>query len=323
MKAIRIAAQGGLEALSFEDAPSPVPGADEIVVRNRAIGVNFIDVYHRNGLYKIPLPSGIGREGAGVVESVGANVMRFKPGDRVAYAGDRLGAYAELHAMPAKDAARVPNAISFEIAAAIMLKGLTAHYLLRKTFPVQRGEFALAHAAAGGVGQLLVQWGAHLGATIIAVVSSDAKAEIARALGAQHVIVTAREDIVTRVREITSGEGVHVSYDSVGKDTFDASLNSLRRRGMFVSFGNASGPAPAFNPQILAQKGSLFFTRPTLSDYIATEAMLDEAAHELFDVVASGAVKVQTPATYALADAASAHRDLESRATTGSLVLLP
>lgn len=323
MKAIRIEQHGGPEVMTLVDTPAPEPGAHEVRVRHRAIGVNFIDTYHRTGLYKIALPSGLGQEAAGVVEAAGAGVTRFKPGDRIAYSLGALGAYAEAHVINETRAVRLPDTISFDIAAASLLKGMTARYLLRKTFRVERGHIIVVHAAAGGVGQILVQWGKHLGAHVIATVGSDAKAQIARDLGADDVLVQGHDDIAKRVREITGGMGADVVYDGVGKDTWDASLDALRPLGMMVSYGNASGPVAPISPLVLAQKGSLFLTRPTLATYVATPELLDETAHDLFDVIASGAVKIAPPARYALADAAQAHRDLESRRTTGSLVLVP
>jgi NADPH2:quinone reductase len=322
MKAIRFEETGGPEVMRLEEVATPAPGAREIRVKNAACGVNFIDTYHRNGLYKTPLPSGLGLEGAGVVEAVGDAVARFKLGDRVAYCSGPIGAYGEMHVVREDRAVKLPEAISYDIAAAAMLKGMTARYLLRKTFRVERGQAMLVHAAAGGVGQILVQWGKHLGATVIATAGSDAKAEIARKLGADHVLVAGRDDIARRVREIT-GVGADVVYDGVGKDTWEASLDSLRPRGMMVTFGNASGPPPLFSPLVLSQKGSLFLTRPTLAHYTATVEELDETAADLFDVIGKGAVKIAPPTRYALADAAQAHRDLEARKTTGSLVLVP
>ncbi|MGE0044357.1 MAG: quinone oxidoreductase [Hyphomonadaceae bacterium] len=323
MKAIRFERTGGPEVMTLADVDIPEPGPGEIRVRAAAIGVNFIDTYHRTGLYPMALPSGLGLEAAGVVDAVGAGVTRFKEGDRAGYCSGPAGAYAEAHCVPAARAVTIPSGVSDAIAAASMLKGMTARYLLRKTFPVQPQQVAVIHAAAGGVGQIAVQWAKHLGAVVIAVVGSDDKAAIARELGAQHVIVSSREDIAARVREITNGEGAHVVYDAVGKDTFEASLNSLRPLGMFVSFGNASGPVAPFSPLVLSQKGSLFFTRPTLFHYTATPEALQETADDLFGVIASGAVKVAEPKAYKLADAQQAHRDLEGRKTTGSLVLTP
>ena len=322
MKAIRIAETGAPDVIRVEDVARPRAGAGEIVIRHAAIGVNFIDTYHRTGLYPVPLPSGLGLEGAGVVEDVGAGVDRFKVGDRAGYCSGPLGAYGELHAVPAARAVKIPAGVDDTIAAASMLKGMTARYLLKRTFSLRAGDVAVVHAAAGGVGQIAVQWGKHLGATIIAVVGSAQKGALARSLGADHVI-EAREDIAKRVREITGGEGAHVVYDSVGKDTFQSTLDSLRPLGTFVSFGNASGPVPAFEPGILAAKGSLFFTRPTLFTYTRTPELLQETADDLFDVIAKGIVKIAPPTPYRLGDAAQAHRDLEARRTTGSLVLTP
>jgi NADPH2:quinone reductase len=308
--------------LRLEEVAAPEPGPHEIRVKNAACGVNYIDTYHRGGLYKIALPSGLGQEAAGVVVAVGEGVTRFKIGDRVAYSLGALGAYAEAHIVNENRAVRLPSEVSFDIAAAALLKGMTARYLLRKTFRVERGHAIVVHAAAGGVGQILVQWGKHLGARVIATVGSDAKGEIARALGADDVLVQGRDDIAARVREIT-GVGADVVYDGVGKDTWDASLDSLRPLGMMVSYGNASGAVPPLSPLVLAQKGSLFLTRPTLGSYVATPELLDETARDLFDAIEKGVVKIAPPTRYALADAAQAHRDLEGRKTTGSLVLIP
>jgi NADPH2:quinone reductase len=323
MKTVRIESHGGPEVIHVEDVETPTPGTHEIRVKNAACGVNFIDTYHRTGLYKIALPSGLGQEGAGVVDAVGERVTHFKVGDRVAYCSGPIGAYSEAHVVREDRAVALPQAISFDIAAASLLKGMTARYLLRKTFRVERGHIVVIHAAAGGVGQILVQWARHLGAMVIATAGSDAKAEIAKSLGAHHAIVTSRENIAARVREITNGVGAHVVYDGVGKDTFDASLDCLRPLGMMVIFGNASGAVPPFNPLILSQKGSLFLTRPTLGHYTATRETLDETATNLFAVIERGAVKIAPPTHYKLADAAQAHRDLEARKTTGSLVLIP
>jgi len=323
MKAIRIDANGGPEVLHVADVDAPAPGAHEIRVRHKAIGVNFIDTYHRTGLYKNSLPSGLGLEAAGVIDAIGANVTRFKQGDRVAYCSGPIGAYAEAHVVNEARAVKLREGVSFDIAAASLLKGMTARYLLRKTFLVKRGDVIVIHAAAGGVGQIVVQWAKQLGAVVIATAGSDAKADIARKLGADHVLVQGRDDIAGRVREITDGVGAHVVYDGVGKDTFAASLDSLRPLGMLVCFGNASGPPPDVNPLVLSQKGSLFLTRPTLFHYTATVEQLDETAMDLFAVIERGAVKIAPPARYALADAAQAHRDLEARKTTGSIVLTP
>ena len=323
MKAVRIENYGGPQVIHVEEVATPTPGAHEIRVNNAAIGVNFIDTYHRTGLYKIALPSGLGQEGAGVIDAVGEGVAHFKVGDRVGYCSGPIGAYSEQHVIRADRAVKLPEAISYDIAAASMLKGMTARYLLRKTFRVERGQTMVVHAAAGGVGQILVQWGVCLGANVIASAGSEAKAETARSLGAHHVLVTGVDDIAKRVREITGGVGAEVVYDGVGKDTFEISLDCLRPLGMLVIFGNASGAVAPFNPLVLSQKGSLYLTRPTLAHYIATRAMLDETAADLFDVIDKGLVKIAPPAHYKLADAAQAHRDLEARKTTGSLVLTP
>lgn len=322
MKAIRIEQNGGPEVMALTDVATPEPGANEVRVRHHAIGVNFIDVYHRIGLYKNPLPTGLGLEAAGVVEAIGAGVTRFNVGDRIAYSAGPIGAYAEANVVNETRAVKLPDAIPFDIAAASLLKGMTARFLLRKTFRVERGHDVVIHAAAGGVGQIAVQWAKHLGANVIAVVGSDAKAAIAKSLGADHAITSGREGIAKRVREIT-GAGAHVVYDSVGKDTFEASLDSLRPLGMMVSFGNASGPAGAIAPSELQRRGSLFLTRPTLFHYTASVEQLDETAADLFAVIEQGAVKIAAPTSYALSDAAQAHRDLEARKTTGSLVLKP
>lgn len=322
MKAVRIAANGGPDVITLADVETREPGAGEVRVKHHAIGVNFIDTYQRSGLYKIALPSPLGLEAAGVVDAIGEGVTRFKVGDRIVYASGPLGAYAEANVVKAAQAVKLPDAIPHDIAATSLLKGMTARFLLRKTFRVERGHDVVIHAAAGGVGQIAVQWAKSLGANVIAVVGSDAKAEIAKSLGADHTIITARDDIAKRVREIT-GIGAHVVYDSVGKDTFLASIDSLRPLGMMVSFGNASGPPPDINPLLLSQKGSLFLTRPTMFSYTATVEQLDETAADLFDVIAKGVVKIAPPTRYALADVAQAHRDLEARKTTGSLVLVP
>ncbi len=322
-KAIRIHNSGGPEVLSWESVTVGDPGPGEVRLRNTAIGLNFIDVYHRIGLYSIGLPSGLGIEGAGVVEAVGAGVTEVAAGDRVAYAGMPLGAYAEERLFPADRLVRLPEAIDDRTAAAIMLKGMTARYLLRVCAPVRDGDIILVHAAAGGVGLIACQWARHLGATVIGTVGSDAKARLARDHGCDHVVLYAQEDFVARVREITNGRGVDIVYDSVGRNTFEGSLDCLRRRGTMVSFGNASGAVAPFEPSLLARKGSLFFTRPMLFDYIATRDELLETATDLFDAVAAGQVTVSVNQTYPLAEAADAHRDLEARRTAGSTVLVP
>ncbi|MBP6011511.1 MAG: quinone oxidoreductase [Alphaproteobacteria bacterium] len=322
-RAIRFEKTGGTEVLSFHDVALKAPAEGEVRVRHKAVGVNFIDIYHRTGLYKVPLPSGLGLEAAGVVEAVGPGVTRFKEGDRIAYASGPIGTYSEAHNVVATRAVKIPDGVSDEIAAAIMLKGLTAHYLLRRTYKVKAGDTILLHAAAGGVGMIAVQWARSLGATIIGTVGNDKKFGLAQRLGCHHVIVSSRENIANRVREITGGKGVPVAYDSVGRDTFMATLDSLSPLGLFVSFGNASGPVPPVDGSLLAQKGSLYFTRPTLANYITTAEELDAGAGELFDLVARGVIKRNEPKRFPLAEAAEAHRALESRQTTGSLVLIP
>jgi NADPH2:quinone reductase len=321
--AIRFEKVGGPEVLTLHDVDLPPPGAGEARVRHTAIGVNFIDIYHRTGLYKLPLPAGLGMEAAGVVDSVGPNVTRVAQGDRVAYASGPVGAYSDAANIAATRLVKLPDGVTDDIAAAALLKGLTAHYLLRRTYQVKKGDHILFHAAAGGVGMLAVQWARALGAVVIATVGNQEKVPFAQQLGAAHVIVSRTENIASRVREITGGKGVPVVYDSIGRDTFLASLDSLAPLGLFVSFGNASGPLPPFDASILAQKGSLYFTRPTLANYISTPAELDAAAADLFDVIARGAVRVRPPQKFSLAQAADAHRAIESRQTTGSLVLVP
>ena len=322
-RAIRFSKTGGPEVLAFEEVQVGPPQMGEVRVRHTAVGVNFIDIYHRNGLYKLPLPSGLGLEAAGVVESVGPSVARFGVGDRIAYASGPIGAYSEMANVNAARAVKIPDGVSDDIAAAILLKGLTAHYLLRRTYKVKAGETILFHAAAGGVGMIAVQWAKSLGVNVIGTVGNDKKIDLAQRLGCQHVIVTSRENVASRVREITNGKGVPVAYDSIGRDTFMSTLDSLAPLGMFVSFGNASGPVPPFDASVLAQKGSLYFTRPTLANYVTTPEELDVAAGELFDLVARGVVHKREPSRFPLSQAAEAHRALESRQTTGSLVLIP
>ncbi|MEQ8449644.1 MAG: quinone oxidoreductase [Nitratireductor sp.] len=323
-KAIVVHAHGGPEVLSYEEVAAAEPGRGEVRVRNHAVGLNFIDVYFRTGLYPAPngLPFTPGNEGAGEVIAVGEGVDDLRPGDRVAYAGT-LGAYAEERLIAADRLVRTPEAISDEQAAAMMLKGMTAEYLLRRTFKVKPGDTILYHAAAGGVGLIVGQWAKHLGATVIGTASTPEKIALALAHGYDHVIDYSKEDFVARVREITGGRMCDVVYDSVGKDTFPASLDCLRPMGMFVSFGQSSGPIPSFNLAILSQKGSLFATRPTLFTYVAKRANLESAAANLFSVVAGGAVKIEINQRYALEDAARAHADLEGRKTTGTSILLP
>lgn len=322
-RAIRIHENGGPDVLRFEEVEREPLGARQVRIRQTAIGVNYIDTYDRSGLYAVSLPSGLGREAAGVVLEAGGRVTSLRAGDRVAYGASAPGAYAEERVMDAARVVKVPDAVSDREAAALMLKGLTAWFLLRKCHRVRRGEPILLHAAAGGVGLIALQWATALGARVISVVGSDAKAALAREHGAAEVIVSGREDIAARVRAFTGKRGVPVVYDGVGKDTFMASLDSLAPRGLMVSYGNASGPVAPISPLELSRRGSLFLTRPTLFHYIAKSSELARGARELFDVVGSGKVKVRIGGSWPLAEAAQAHRDLESRKTTGSLVLLP
>lgn len=322
MKAIRFDKTGGSDVLKLETIELPAPAQGEVRLRHTAIGVNFIDTYHRSGLYPVPLPSGLGREAAGVVDAVGEGVTAFKVGDRVATASGPLGMYAQASNIAAKELVKLPAGISDEVAAAAMLKGLTAWYLLHETYKVRRGETILVHSAAGGVGLILCQWGKALGANVIGTVGSQAKAQLARDAGASHVLLLA-DGWEKKVREIMGGEGLPVVYDSVGKDTFEASLNCLQPRGLMVSFGNSSGAVPPFSPGILSAKGSLYLTRPTLFHYIATRPELERGAAELFAVMQSGAVKVEVRQRFPLADAKAAHDALEGRRTTGATVLLP
>ena len=321
-KAIRIHTNGGPEVMVWEDVPTPEPGPGEALVKHGAIGLNFIDVYFRTGLYKAPtMPLIIGQEGAGTVVSVGPNVTNVAAGDRIAYAGP-LGGYATERVIPADRLVKLPENISFETGAAMMLQGLTVQYLFRQTYRLQGGETILFHAAAGGVGLIACQWAKHLGATVIGVVSNEEKAAIARANGAAHTVV-GHAKLAEEVKRITGGAMVPVVYDSVGKDTFNASLDCLAPLGLMASYGNASGAVPPFDLSILAAKGSLYLTRPTLNTYTAKRSDLERTANELFEVVGSGAVKIQVNQTYALKDAAQAHIALEARKTTGSTVLLP
>jgi NADPH2:quinone reductase len=322
-KAVRFHKTGGPDVLVYEDVTVGDPGPDEARVKNNAIGLNFIDTYHRGGLYPLPLPSGVGLEAAGVVEAVGANVSWVKPGDRVAYAGGPPGAYSEARVIPAHRLVKIPEGISDQTAAAAMLKGLTVWYLIRRTYRVEKGETVLFHAAAGGVGLIACQWLKSLGVTVIGTVGSDEKAKVAKAHGCDHTIVYTRENFAQRVNEITNGKKVPVVYDSVGKDTFMGSLDCLQPRGLLAIFGNGSGPVAAFDINLLAAKGSLYVTRPSLVTYTARREDLEAGAAELFGVIKSGKVKIEINQTYALKDAAQAHRDLEGRKTTGSTVLLP
>jgi NADPH2:quinone reductase len=322
-KAIRLSKTGGPEVLQWEEIDVGQPGEGQARVRHTAIGVNFIDTYHRSGLYPLPMPTGLGSEAAGVIEAVGPGVTHVRAGDRVAYAGGPPGSYAEVRVMPADRLVKLPEGITEKTAAAMMLKGMTVQYLIRRTYKVQSGETVLFHAAAGGVGLIACQWLKALGATVIGTVGSDEKAALARSHGCDHTIIYSREDVAKRVREITGGKGVPVVYDSVGKSTFQGSLDCLRPLGLMVSFGNASGPVPPFELSLLTQKGSLYLTRPTLATYTATRADLEATAHELFDVVLSGKVKIEINHNYPLKDAQQVHRDLEARKTTGSIVMVP
>jgi NADPH2:quinone reductase len=319
---IRFHQTGGPDVLRWETSEIGEPGRDQVRLRHSAVGLNFIDVYERNGLYKVPLPGTPGKEAAGVIEAVGAGVKHVKVGDRVAYSLSDSGSYAEARVMPADRLVRIPDGIDDRTAAAAMLKGLTAQMLLRQTYRVRKGDAVLIHAAVGGVGSIAVQWARQLGATVIAVVGTAAKAEMARELGAQHALLS-DDDWVAQTKGITGGRGVSVVYDSVGKDTFMKSLDCLRPRGLMVTYGNSSGAPPDFSPLELSRRGSLFLTRPTLFHHIATRATLTRAAQELFDLLGRDVIKVRVGQTYPLQDAARAHTDLEARRTTGSTVLLP
>jgi NADPH2:quinone reductase len=318
--AIRIHKTGGPNVLQWEEVEVADSGPGQVRLRQEAAGLNFIDVYHRTGLYKQELPFTPGVEGAGVVEAVGADVTNVKEGDRVAYAGP-LGGYAEERLIDAERVVKLPDEISSEQAAGMMLQGMTAQMLLRSVFPVHEGDMILVHAAAGGVGLIMCQWASALGATVIGTVGTEEKAELARAHGCAHPILYSSQDFVAEVQRITAGEKLPVVYDSVGRDTFMKSLDCLKLRGLMVSFGNASGPPDPIPPNLLAQKGSLYLTRPTLFHYIATREQLEQSANELFDVVASGKVKIEVQQRFALKDAAEAHRQLEARKTTGSTIL--
>ncbi|MGE5502182.1 MAG: quinone oxidoreductase family protein [Ignavibacteriales bacterium] len=321
MLAVQVQRTGGPEVLEVVDLPEPKPGPGEILIAQEAVGLNFIDTYHRGGLYPMKLPMVLGTEGAGVVEAVGEGVTRFSPGDRVAYAGG-FGAYAQKRTYPADRAVKLPEGISTRLAAASILKGMTAEFLLRRCYPVKPGDPILVHAAAGGVGMILAQWGKALGALVIGTAGSAEKAEIAKAHGCEDVILYREEDVAQRVKTITGGAGVRVVYDGVGADTFEASLASLGRRGVLVTYGNASGPVPPVAPLKL-MRGSLYLTRPTLFDYIASTRELDESANALFHVLESGAVKVEIGQEFPLAEARRAHEALEARQTVGSTLLIP
>ena len=321
--AIRIHETGGPDVLRWEAVEVPAPAEGELRIRHTAIGLNYIDTYIRDGLYKTQLPLALGQEAAGEVLAVGPGVTGFKPGDRVAYGNGPTGSYSEERVIPAEKVVKIPDGVNDRTAAAIMLKGLTSWYLLRRTFQVAPGQTILFHAAAGGVGQIACQWAKHLGATVIGTAGGPEKVAVARANGCDHVIDYSTEDFVARVRAITGGKGVPVVYDGVGKTTFEGSLDCLSPRGMMVTFGNASGPVAPISPLVLSQKGSLYLTRPTLATHIAARSEYEAAAAELFDVVAKGAVKISINQTYPLRETAQAHRDLEARKTTGSTVLLP
>lgn len=321
--AVQIDSFGGPEKLIMREVEMPVPAEGELLVRVTAAGLNFIDTYHRTGYYPVPeLPATLGVEGAGRIEAVGSGVDGWTVGDRVAFAGPRRGAYAQYHVIPEASAVALPDAVDDVQAAAMMLKGMTARYLLRETYPVGPEDTILVHAAAGGVGSILVQWAHHLGATIIGTVGSPEKADLARSYGCSHPVLYRQEDVAQRVREITDGRGVAVVYDSVGRDTFEQSLSCLRRRGMIVTFGQSSGAIEAFDPVLLSRHGSLFLTRPTLFDYIVTRDEIDANAAELFDLVTRGVLDIPARQVFPLSDAAAAHRALEARETRGSTVLV-
>jgi NADPH2:quinone reductase len=323
MRAVRAERAGGPDVLRLVEIEVPVPGPGQVLVRHAACGLNFIDVYQRAGLYPMTWPTGLGQEAAGTVEAVGDGVTRFRPGDRIAYANGPPGAYAEAHLVVEDRAVHVPDDIPLETAAAVMLKGMTAEYLVRRTFHVKQGDTILVHAAAGGVGLILCQWAKAIGAAVIGTVGSEAKAELARAHGCDHLVFYDREDVAERVRSITGGRGVPVAYDSVGAATFESSLASLARRGTLVLFGNASGPVPPFDPLRLSRGGSLYVTRPTLFDYVATVEDLDASAAALFAVIRSGRVRVEIGQTWPLDQVRAAHEALEARRTVGSTLLIP
>jgi NADPH2:quinone reductase len=321
-KAVKFHEVGGPEVMSLETVEVGDPGAGEVRVRHVAVGLNFADTYFRSGLYPAALPAGLGVEGAGVIDAVGPGVIGFARGDRVAYTGSPLGAYSTARVMPSDSLVKLPETIAFETASAMMMRGLTSAYLLRRIWPLNPGDTVLLHAAAGGVGLIVSQWAKLLGLTVIGTVSSDAKAELARGHGCDHIIRYDRESVPERVREITGGAGVPVVFDSVGKDTFAGSLDSLKRRGLLVCFGTASGPQPPIQAMQLAMKGSLYVTRPALADYIADPAERAELAGELFDHVAAGRIRIEVNQQYDLGDAVRAHRDLEARRTTGSSIFV-
>lgn len=323
-KAVRFHAAGGPEVLRYEDVEVGEPGPGQVRLRHEAVGLNFADTYFRSGLYPVPMPAGMGVEAAGVVESVGPGVTNVVAGDRVTYTGfiNTLGAYSTERLIAAAPLIKLPAEISCETAAGMTMRGLTSAYLMRRIYDFRKGDTLLLHAAAGGVGLIVSQWARLLGITVIGTVSTEAKGEVARAHGCDHIINYGREDVAKRVRELTDGVGVNVVFDSVGKDTFNASLDSLKRRGLMVCVGTASGPVPPFNPQMLAMKGSLYLTRPALADYIADPAEKSELADEIFGHVAAGRIRIELNQRYALDDAVQAHRDLEARKTTGSSVFV-
>ena len=320
---MRITRVGAPDVLEWVDEDVAAPGADQLAIRHESIGVNYIDIYHRAGTYPLPLPSGIGVEGAGIVEAVGPNVTGFAVGDRIAYAGGPPGAYATSRIIPAGRAVKLPKAVSSDTAASLVFKGLTVEYLIRRCFPVQAGQTVLFHAAAGGVGSIATQWLKHIGATVIGTVSSDEKAKTAKANGCDHVIVTKSQDFVQGVKDITGGKGCAVVYDSIGKDTVMGSVDCLAVRGTLAVFGISSGQIPPLDTGFLTAKGSLFLTRPSIAHYTAKRDELDAGATALFEMIASGKIKAGTPKKYALKDAVQAHRDMESRATSGSVLLTP
>lgn len=323
MKAIRIHQPGGPEVMQYEDITLDAPKPGEVQLRHTAIGLNYLDIYHRSGAYALPMPSGLGLEAAGVIEAVGEGVTSLKAGDRVAYGAGPIGAYAQARNMPANRLAKLPDTIPDETAAAMMLKGMTVRYLLRETYPVKAGETILWHAVAGGVGLIAVQWAKHLGVRVIGTTSSPEKAALARSMGCDEVINYTEENVAERVRELTDGKGVPVVYDGIGQATLEASLDSLSPFGLLASFGSASGPVKNFDTGVLAAKGSLYLTRPTLMNYVASDKALQANVADLFEIVGSGAVTIEVNQRYALADAAKAHQDLAGRKTTGSSVLLP
>ena len=323
MRAIRFSKTGGPEVLTLENIELPPLKPGQARIKHTAIGVNFIDTYHRTGLYPLPLPSGLGLEAAGIVDAIGDGVTNVRVGERVGYCSGPVGAYAEMNIVAADRLVKIPASLSDETVAAGLLKGMTVQYLLKRTFPVKGGQTILFHAAAGGVGSIASQWAKHLGAHVIGTVGSEEKVALAKSDGCEHVLNTRKDDWSKRVRELTGGEGVPVVYDSIGKDTFEGSLNSLAVRGMLVSFGNSSGAVPAFEPGILSAKGSLYLTRPTLAHYTRTPKELQETADDLFSVIASGAVKIAIHQRFKLAEARQAHEALHSRNTTGATILIP